>query len=415
MLRSRSPLPQSILSIVSIFVCVVSWGVSVSAAKERIHLIWSVYDGGTKTYTDSLQKAFNEAHSEIELQLTRVDWNDTEQVLLARVSAKQEPHLAIIPSYKVAYFKNLELLEPIGPYLSQATIDNFTFAKYLDNQLYGAPMASGVRVLYYRKDLIPHPPKTFEEMREMALAIHDPPNVYGIGLVGQRYKENVDFAYYLFGNGGDYFAINADGSYGKSTVNSPEGIEALTFMNDLVHKYKVTQPDVHAYGRDEVQALFVSGKLGFFINNSATATLLEQSQVPFEWGVTSIPSFEDSSPRPLEVSDTIIQFKRPGHFKAIGTFLDFFYQDQWRFPLDKAIGFPPVTKSLADHPSFQKPVLQAMLRYATSAKSYPAIVDWTAMNDILWEEFERVFLGYQTPEMALALAALKIDQLRGIR
>jgi multiple sugar transport system substrate-binding protein len=385
------------------------------AAKEKINLFWPEYDGDTKSYTDSLQAAFNIEYPEIDLTIIRINWTFMEQHLLAHIAAKKEPNIAIVPNYWMPRFEQLSLLEPIGPYLDRQTKKNLSVSTYLNKKMMGVPMASGIRLMYYRDDLIPHAPKTFEEMLEMAKKIHNPPHLFGIGLVGQMYSENVDFVYYFYGNGGEYFHKNPDGSYGKSAVNSPAGIKALTFMNDLVHKYKVTQPYVNAYGRNDVQTLFVSGKIGFFLNVAATATLLENAKVPFSWKVAPMPGFKGFKPHPLRVTDSIIMFKRPGKFKAVGKFLDFFYQDQWRLPFDLAVGFPPVTKSLANHPRFKKPVYAIMRRLGKDAKSFPLVDNWTTINQILWSEFEEVYLGFKSPTDALNQAALKIDQLRGFQ
>ena len=384
-------------------------------AKKKVSFFWAEYDGDDRSFTDKLQTAFNQAHPDIHLEIIRINWTFMEQRLLAHIAARQEPNIAVVPNYWIPRFKRLQLLEPVESYISHQTKTNFLNPTILNDVFIAVPMASGIRVMYYRDDLIPQAPKSFEEMLEMAKNIHNPPHLFGIGLVGRKYEENVEFAYYLYGNGGAYFQQNSDGSYGKSTVNSPAGIKALTFMNDLVHKHKVTQPHVNAYGRNEVQTLFVSGKLGFFLNVAATATLLENAKVPFSWKVAPMPSFEDQEPHPLIVTDSIIMFKRPGSYEAVGKFLDFFYQDEWRLEFDKGVGFSSVTKSLLNHPNYKKPVFKAMRKNRKNAKGFPLVENWNTINQILWSEFEEVYLGFKSPTDALNRAAWKIDQLRGIR
>ena len=384
-------------------------------AKEKINIFWADYDGDAKAYTDALQRAFNQAHPDIQLSIIRINWTFMEQRLLAHIAAKREPNLAVVPTYWMPRFERINLLESFEPYLSAQTLNNLLISTYLKKKLFGIPMARGIRVMYYRDDLIPRAPKTFEEMLSIAKKIHNPPHLFGIGLIGQTYAENVGFAYYLYGNGGKYFHLNQDGSYGKSAVNSPEGIKALTFMNDLVHKHKVTQPHVNAYGRNEVQALFVAGKIGFFLNVAATASILERADVPFSWKVAPIPSFKGKPAAPLQVTDSIIMFKRPGKYKAACKFIEFFYQDKWRLLFDQSVGFPPVTKTLLNHSSFKKPVFKAMKESSKFAKSFPLVENWNAINQILWTEFEEVYLGYKTPSDALNQAALKIDRLRGLK
>ena len=60
-------------------------------------------------------------------------------------------------------------------------------------------------------------------------------------MVGKTFTELTDFAYYFHAAGGNFFAMNPDGSYGKCTVNSEAGVKALTFMAQLALKDKVVQ------------------------------------------------------------------------------------------------------------------------------------------------------------------------------
>ena len=396
---------------VSVMVCLASG----AFAKKNISMYWAEYDGDTKEYTDSLEAAFNQAHPEIEMDIIRVNWQVLEKKLITAIAAKKEPNLTVAWGDLILNFDKNGLLENMAPYVNKKTMANLNFTQAVGNRILGLPMAAGSRILYYRTDLVPQSPETFEELLAMAKAAHNPSqNIYGIGVVGKKYLENVDFAYVLYGNGGDYFARNADGSLGKCTANSPQGVEALTFLNDLINKHKVTQPGATAYDRSGIQELFISGKLAFLLNNAATASLLEKANVDFEWGVAPMPYFEGNPRSSLVIFDLITMFKRPGNYEEVGKFLDFFYQDAWRLPFDKNVGFPPVTASLGTNSAFQKPVYQAMIQSNPGAKSWPLIPEWRETNDILWNHFEEVFQGNMTPQEAMDEACQKIDRLRGM-
>jgi len=40
-----------------------------------------------------------------------------------------------------------------------------------DGKLYAAPLNSNTQLLWYRKDLVPHPPKTWDQMIDDAIAL----------------------------------------------------------------------------------------------------------------------------------------------------------------------------------------------------------------------------------------------------
>lgn len=384
-------------------------------AKETVSIMWAEYDGLTPEYAQSLESAFEEANPDIDLKIISTPWNEFHDRLITFIAGNQAPDLSVIGTRWLLELMDAGVVEPIEQHLSKELINNIEPAAMeakIGNVLYALPVAIGTRIMYYRSDLIPKAPETFEELLEVALKINHPPDFYAIGMIGQKYVELTEFAYYLFGNGGYFFEMNPDGSYGKSIVNNEAGVGALTFMNDLVNKHKVTQPGVNAYKRDEVQNLFLSGKLGIMLSGGFTASLLNQKNVEFRWDVAPMPHFKGKPQSTLLVTDSIVMFKSSKNKQAAAKFLEFFYQDQWRFEFDKLVGFPPVTKSLGTHEYFQTPVYKTMIASTPTAKGWPLIPEWPECNDIIWEAIEATFLGQKQPQEALNEAAAKIDNLR---
>lgn len=389
--------------------------ISGTEAKETVSIMWAEYDGLTPEYAQNLEKAFEEANPDIDLKIISTPWNEFHDRLITFVAGNQAPDLSVIETRWLLELMDMGVVEPIEQHLSKELINNIEPAAMeakIGNVLYALPVAIGTRIMYYRSDLIPKAPETFEEMLEIAQKIHRPPDLYAIGMIGQKYVELTEFAYYLFGNGGYFFEINPDGTYGKCIVNNEAGVGALTFMNDLVNKYKVTQPGVNAYKRDEVQNLFLSGKLGIMLSGGFTAALLKQKNVDFKWDVAPMPHFKGKPPSTLLVTDSIVMFKSSKNKAAAAKFLEFFYQDKWRLEFDKLVGFPPVTKSLGSHEYFQTPVYKTMIQSTPTAKGWPLIPEWPECNDIIWEAIEATFLGQKQPKEALDEAAAKIDSLR---
>lgn len=394
-------------------------GLSISAlAQKKVSILWMEYDGLTPDYALNLEKAFEEAYPEIDLNIISTPWDEGHDRLITFIAGGQPPDLAVIGTRWLLELLDMDVVEPIENWLSEGLINNIDPALMegkIGGVLYGLPVAAGTRLLYYRSDLVDKAPETYEEMLQMALKINNPDQrFYAVGMSGQKYVELTEHAYYLFGNGGYYFEMLPDGTYGKCTVNDEAGIGTMTFMNDLVNKHKVTQPGVTAYRRDELQDLFIAGNLGFFMSGGFTATLLEQRGVTFKWDVAPIPHFEGKPQSSLIVTDSIVLFKDSKVKEEASKFLDFFYSDAWRLEFDKMIGFPPTTKSLADDPYFQNPVYQVMVEQNPGSKGWPLIAEWPECNDIIWDNIVATFLGQKTPEQAMNDAAQEIDSIRGM-
>ena len=114
-------------------------------------------------------------------------------------------------------------------------------------RLYALPWFVDVGLLYWRPDLLPHEPRSLEEMASFAARAtggsDSPP--YGIVWQGARYEGLVTvFVEYLGAFGG---RITNDS--GRAVVDSPQAIRALTFMRDQVYESGIAP----------VEALFTAG------------------------------------------------------------------------------------------------------------------------------------------------------------
>lgn len=388
-----------------------------AGAATKVRVMWAEYDGLTPEYAANLEKAFEEKHPDIDLEIISTPWNDMHDRLITYIAGGNAPDLSVIGTRWLLELMDMGVVEPIEQHLSPELLDNIDPALFegkIKGVVYGLPVAAGTRVMYWRSDLLDKVPETFEEMRTMLEKVAKPEeNFYGIALTGQKYVELTEFAYFLFGNDGYFFDINEDGSYGKCIVNNEAGVGALTFMNNLV-KDNLTQPGVTAYKRDEVQNLFISGNAAIMMTGGFGATLLTQQNVPFKWDVAPLPHFEGKPQSSLIVTDAMVMFNDSKAKAEASKFLDFFYSDEWRLEFDKLVGFPPVTKSLADNEFFQTPVYKYMVDQIAGAKPWPLMAEWPECNDLIWDNIEATFLGQKTPQQAMDDAAAAIDALRGL-
>jgi len=134
-----------------------------------------------------------------------------------------------------------------------------------DGKLMAIPHLNSVRILLVREDLLKEAglevPKTWEDIVEVAKTLTIDKNgdgnidqwgyIYSAG-AGESAMET--FTSFLYTAGGSLW--NEDGT---PAFNSPEGLKVLQFMLDLVHKYKVTSPEVVEFREGDLGDLFLSG------------------------------------------------------------------------------------------------------------------------------------------------------------
>src|SRR6266568_7558925 len=101
-----------------------------------------------------------------------------------------------------------------------------------NGKIWAAPYRTDAGLIYYRTDIITTAPTTWAEMTSMAKANAPSKAKYGYLWQGAQYEGLVcDFVEVLYGYGGSVLDPNNPKSV---TVNSPEGVAALTLMTSWV-------------------------------------------------------------------------------------------------------------------------------------------------------------------------------------
>ena len=387
------------------------------AQKAKVTFFWAHYDGLTEDYRQSLQDAFMAANPSIQVELVDTDWDLMYEKLTTSIAGGQPPELSIIGTRWLLEFLDMDAVDEVTKYVSKKTIDNIApgaVEARIKGKLFGLPDAAGARILAINNNITTKVPKTMEELRAEAKRVHKPPQVYGLIMPGKKHTEQTDFCYYLYSAGGDYFAKNADGSYGKCTVNSPAGVKALQFMVDMATKDKIVQEGYLGLDRMDSHPLFYEGKYAYVMIGAWVESAMKNAGADFKVQYSLIPPFAGQKQSGLIITDSVAMFKGAKNLKAAGQFLDFFYQDEWKAKFDELIGFPPVTMTAAKLPQFQSPLYKVLGQAALSAKSWPLIAEMNEVTNIVWDANVKAFLGEMSPKAALDEAAAKIDELRGM-
>jgi multiple sugar transport system substrate-binding protein len=134
------------------------------------------------------------------------------------------------------------------------------------DKIYRIPLQTDVGILYYRKDLLEEKgytsPKTWDEFVKIAKELQNPPNLWGFVFQGKQYEGLVcNFLEILWSFGGDVFDTK-----GNLVLNSPQGVETLKFMYDLIYTYKIVPAGVTTYEEEESRHVFQEGHAVFCRN-----------------------------------------------------------------------------------------------------------------------------------------------------
>jgi multiple sugar transport system substrate-binding protein len=156
-----------------------------------------------------------------------------------------------------------------------------------NGRIVAAPLRTDLGVLYYRRDIVSTPPNTFDELTSMAKRNTSNAKV-GYAWQGSQYEGVVcDFVEVLAGYGGAVLDPNNSKSV---TVNSPQGVQALTEMVSWVGTISPTS--ITTFREDDCLLAFQNGDAIFMRNWPYAYSLANNptiSKVAGKFDIHSIP------------------------------------------------------------------------------------------------------------------------------
>lgn len=264
-----------------------------ASAQGQTVTIWSPLTGPDGQFMTQLAERFNAENAQ-GIQVSHVPQPDYLQKLNTAAAGGNLPEMTVIRADDIAEMAARNILKPLGAE-AQTILGGEELAAQFPEQVwavgggddarYTVPLDVHPLVLYYNKDLfaaagIDGPPTTREEFDSAAAALTND-GVTGVAM-GTAFQASTLFWTLLRQFGGT--AFNEDGT--EATYNSPEGVEALTYLRDLRQTYS---PDVSGAGDPEV-TLFTQGRAAMVIHGPWHISNLEQ--LPFT-GFAPVPQWGD--------------------------------------------------------------------------------------------------------------------------
>lgn len=153
-----------------------------------------------------------------------------------------------------------------------------------NDHIYALPTDTNTFFLFYRKDLIPNPPSTWDELLNVAKEFtkkynSKSPTDYGLAFYGRREESTAMFWYQIFKSyGGEFFDKE-----GNPQFASEAGVKALNVVQSAVRE-ELVPPDISTYEYTEILGGLQSGKVAMGIEwGAAFPTLINPKDSPLVW------------------------------------------------------------------------------------------------------------------------------------
>lgn len=338
------------------------------------------------------------------------------QKLMASIQTDKQPDIAQVYESWTAKFIEADKIVPIQDLI--AADNDFTDKKLedfypvfitsntFDGKLMTFPFNKSVRMIFYNKDafvradLDPNrPPADWNAFRTYCRTFtkdtdgDKKPDTFGTNYAPAAWQ----FINLLYQAGGRILDEN-----GQVVINKAPGVEALTFITDLINKDKT----VYTVSGYEGQNDFLASKVFMYEGSSVSITHMKQQTINFNMGYAALPTFRTDKSAISGTNIAVFRNKDKAKEKAAWDFIKWFTSTEQTARWSALTNYMPVRKSamqtktmqdlLAAHPQYKD--VYAQLDHAVTE---PQIPEWFTMRPELEKTIEMALLGKKTPKQAI--------------
>ena len=216
-------------------------------------------------------RAYEAQNPNVKIELISLPFPALRQRLVVSARAGDPPDVAYMDGRWVPEMAAPGLLLDITEQRRQARsvglVRRALAGRELGGRIFAVPDRIDPWLVYYNTDHfqkagITRFPATMAELAETAKKLTGD-GVYGWGLIGAKDPSLISrFINFLYALHGDL--LTPDGK--RSAFSQPEAVEALRFYTDLLVKHKAAQPSAMANGLNEVNQLFMAGRVSMIID-----------------------------------------------------------------------------------------------------------------------------------------------------
>ena len=382
--------------------------------------IWAQQDyshlAALRSISDTFRVVFTEwatANPDVQLEVSVMPALEQHKAkLLLAAAAGRLPDVASIDSFWLPLFVeggHLQALNPYWPEADRADFLPFTIDTLSDRagNIYGLWHETDCRALFYRKDLVPNPPATWDQLIEIGSRIARERGIAGYLFNAGRWEATVfDHLPMFWAQGGEL--VDGDGRpvFGLSP-NREHLIRVLTFLRDTVQRGASPRAVLSSNDYKQLSAAAIAGDVAMFLGGNWQIRELKDAMPPDEfakWAVAPIPQFREG-PAPTGTGGWIwvVFSKDPARRRAAAKFILDVEAPQNAARISEGTGRLPVRRSVyRDYPAFREEPFAFFGQLLSAARARPAVPIYNSISRELQLAIGYAIEGTRTPEEAVA-------------
>jgi lactose/L-arabinose transport system substrate-binding protein len=366
--------------------------------------MWLVGSEAQARTINALAKSFTQ-RTGIAVRCEAISWGEAHSKYLTAVAGEVQPDIGTMGLTWGSEFGRLGALVDLRQAFPEDTqaMHDATFGGLWesieqDGQVFGVPFDVSLQVLYYRTDLIPQPPQTWEELTSLLQALRTDGRRMVIDWGNLSW---IGYAPFLWQAGGAFYTPDGRGA----SLNTPQAVRALEFFRDLYTRYEVprTSIPVEQGLRTGEFPLAVSG------NWKMITITIGVPEIAGKWSIAPLPR-GPSGKRTAFLGGRIMGiFANSTHRSEAWQFLRYLFEPQvqvglYQGGLETQDAYLPSNRAAWDALPMDQTVRAALRQQADEGKGPPAVSGWTETTHVVESSIQRAVLYDADPKDELAQA-----------
>lgn len=272
-------------------------------------------------------------------------------------------------------------------------------------KIYGIPFDMTEYVMYYRSDIIPKPPQTWDELKKLLLDL----NKNGKGMIFDWGSLSwIGYSPFLWQAGGDYF--NKD--YTEATIDSPQSVAAMDFFADLYKKYNVPKTKI------PLEQGMRTGDFPIAISGNWKIDDLRvlAPEISGKWSIAMLPAGPTGKRTAFIGGRTMGIFSQSKHKEAAWQFIKYLFSPEiqaklYESSLNRQDTYLPPSVKTWDILKMDPKLKIVFVEQAYDAKGSPAVANWDSASKYVDEAIQKIVLQNADTGKELKTAKERIQSM----
>ncbi|WP_430592210.1 ABC transporter substrate-binding protein [Humidisolicoccus flavus] len=345
-----------------------------------------------------------EAEHDVKVNVTITPWSNYEEKYLTGISSGAGPDVGYMYNEMMGDYIDQGAIVPFDEYLTADALPDHNYLEQgqVDGQQYALPfVVGGARIIYVNQDILDEAgvtelPETWDDYlaasAQIAAAGFTPTaQPWGASDRGMLAESFIPL---LWQAGGELFT--EDGS--ATAFNSPEGIEAATFIKTLLDEGYMAS-NVSGLNADETRQQFLNGDVAFYLDSESWKGEVDAAGI----NVSVIDSLMNVEQGTFIATDSLVLMDACDDKQLCTDLVTFIESGPQMEQFHKWADYPPIGSD--ETVESDNELISLYTEGAEILRPFPVVTGSSAVYNSLYQNLQQMVLGQKTPEQALSDAA----------